>query len=852
MTYIPAWGNSSAKLMIIGESPAYNEKRALESNKELARCLSEAGYSFDNVWKSNVSKYYVPPAARSGAKIPFGVRAKNAGVDINEQLADLRTEISSINPNCILALGNTALWATTGKSGISKFRGSILVAPGTKVVATYNPAQLHDYIGAEFKGYWNRAVILFDFKRAIAQAGFPELIRPQRTLQVIRSSFQFQQFLDAHKGLTHPAIDIEARGKCLPACVGFAFTPKWGATVPLWNDEEYKAFNISDQEMVKLWMMISETLAAHKVVGQNFKYDQDKLIRLGFQVAGLHSDSLMKSFAINPELPKSLAFLMSIHTEEPYYKDEGMYEGSLEDLFMGCSRDACVTKEVDISLDTEVDFYGVRDYYEKFILHLHQLYLDVDNEGMNVDTAKRDELFAKYIAWSESLSYELYKIVGEDININSPKQVAVLLYENFKIPRKTGTGEEVLTEILNSQSSKLSSDKRQAIEIILEQRRVEKTISTYLGALPDFDGKMKTSYFVCLDTGRTSTSQLEPPIRPTVELTKESPFTGKKTKEHKPIGIAFQTMTKHGDIGADVRSQYVPDKGYVFLQGDSAQAEARVVFLLANDFQALRDIDEHDYHALTASWFFGGTENDYSKKHLGYESPIRFVGKTLRHAGHLGAGKGRAAKTVNTDARKFKINVTITEAKADLCLKIFHAKQPKIQKEFHGGIIEALNANSRTLFGGVPFGIDSKLGGRRQFFERWGDELFRAAFSYIPQRSVSDNTKAAALRLRKREPRLARLIIEAHDGLMYMIPEREVNYFASLLREEMERPIRFDTCSLSRPDLIIPCEIEVGYNYMELSKYKFPKPELAEVIIPRVPEVVLPKPSFYENYLNGT
>ena len=107
----------------------------------------------------------------------------------------------------------------------------------------------------------------------------------------------------------------------------------------------------------------------------------------------------------------------------------------------------------------------------------------------------------------------------------------------------------------------------------------------------------------------------------------------------KVMGTAFQVMTKHGDIGADVRGMYDPDEGEIFVQLDSSQAEARVVFNLATDEQALEDIDEHDYHALTASWFFGGTESDYSKKVLGYECPIRFAGKTLRHAGHLGAGK---------------------------------------------------------------------------------------------------------------------------------------------------------------------------------------------------------------------
>src|SRR5882724_3211485 len=101
----------------------------------------------------------------------------------------------------------------------------------------------------------------------------------------------------------------------------------------------------------------------------------------------------------------------------------------------------------------------------------------------------------------------------------------------------------------------------------------------------------------------------------------------------------------------------------IFLQADSSQAEARVIALLANDPYMLALYDTNDVHALTASWFFGGTENDYSKRRLGYETPTRFIGKTLRHAGHLGAKGKRASIEVNTSARKYKIDTRITQAK---------------------------------------------------------------------------------------------------------------------------------------------------------------------------------------------
>lgn len=120
-----------------------------------------------------------------------------------------------------------------------------------------------------------------------------------------------------------------------------------------------------------------------------------------------------------------------------------------------------------------------------------------------------------------------------------------------------------------------------------------------------------------------------------------------------------------------------------------------------------------------------------------------------------------------------------------------------------------------------------------------GDELNRQAFSYIPQRAVSDNTKGAAIRIRKRIKGI-RIVLEAHDSLLFNIREKEVEEFGQIIKEEFERPIRFHTCSLPRRSLVIPCEIETGYNYQELKKFKFNIPLIRPVIeMPVMKELTL-------------
>lgn len=821
--YVAGNGNADASIVIVGESPTHEElisQRAYSVGSRarlVEKSLVNVGIIPGLTWKTYACKEFVRPPHK-GNKIPFHKRAQMEGINIEKQYEELATEISQLNPNVIVALGNTALYALTGKNGIDEYRGSILIGTnGRKVIGTWEP-QLYYAEGDN----WIPRIIHLDLLRVQKQSFFKELRLPYRLLRVARSSSDLYEFIKRKKpakGIKFKlSVDIEGK-ECIPVCIGIAFDEVEGLTVPLWNVKNISS--IPDSDLAQCWILLADLLEDEdaQIIGQNFKFDQDKINRLGFVIRRLYSDVFLKGFAINPEIPKNLAFFTSIYTEEPYYKNEGMYEGDIEELFIGCSRDCCVTFEIDSKMDSDLDELGQRPFYENFLLKLHGSYLKTESYGFELDKKVRDELLAKYIAMTEKNRYDLWSIVGTEVNTNSPKQVATLLYENFKIPAREGTGEEVLTQLLANVVKNTSH--RRAIEIILEDRRVRKTISTYMMALPDYDGKMKSTYYLALDTGRTATGQQEPPIRPEVEVINW--INGKKQK--KVMGIAFQTMTKHGDIGADIRKQFIPEPGYVLINIDSSQAEARVVFLLANDEQALYDIDHHDYHALTASWFFGGIEDDWSKKKWGYEHPIRFCGKTLRHACHLGASKNRAALTVNTDARKYKIKdgngelFSITEGFAGQAIKIFHAKQPSIQQNFQGGVQEALRNNKMRLHAGLPYGIEATHGGLRTFYEKWGEQLFRKAYSYIPQRSISDNTKAAKIRIES-ELQNIRCLVESHDALTFAIRINEVREVVPILQREMERPIDFANCSLSRRTLVIPSEVEIGDNYMEFKKYK--------------------------------
>src|SRR5438093_1111215 len=252
--YVPSQGPADPKIVICGEAPGTQEETELTpfvgpSGKLLNQLLSDVGINRSACWITNVSKYFVPPNTPP-KKIPFSTRAQMVGIDVNKCIEELRTELSQLNPNVVIALGSTALWALTGKTKISAFRGSILSGMnGLKIIPTWHPAHILHQEG-EVKGYWNKQILYFDLKRAKKQSEFHEVKLPSRSLNVCANSAQLYDFIQRNANNTKPAVDIEAM-HCIPICVGLSFNKHEGITIPLWNKFDISA--IPDSDLVSIW-----------------------------------------------------------------------------------------------------------------------------------------------------------------------------------------------------------------------------------------------------------------------------------------------------------------------------------------------------------------------------------------------------------------------------------------------------------------------------------------------------------------------------------------------------------------------------------------------------------------------
>lgn len=830
--YVKGQGPFSSPLMVVGEAPgAVEDESGIPfsgpSGQLLNEMLETAGVRRGEVYVTNVVKY----------KPPFN-RLDNLGgigISIDEQIPALWDEIHAIKPNCIVALGNLSLWALTGKgtrvrktekfSGITTYRGSILTAlqGNYKVLPTIHPAALlrsqsEGVVQEKAVSYASRLYIQHDLNRAVEQSKFPDFRLPRRTLEVGRSAVDLWRFLTKYyteQGLREVSVDIEVL-HAMPVCIALAFNEWHAMSVPLldiWKFQR-KPSGISEGEFVNIWRVLGDFLSLPdlKVIGQNFKFDDSKLRRpCGMVVQNVAWDNMLAAHSLHCELEKSQAFLGSIYTEEPYYKDEGkefdLKRSPVEQLLLYNAKDAAVAFEIKTAMHAAMTDFQVpgfpnwiNEFFTDFVMRLHPLYRDMEDEGFAVDEVKRQSMLKDYDEKIKVGQKELNEIAGWSVNCNSPKQIGLLIYKDFGLPIRTGkgrgsrnaqgelkasTGEDVLIALQANVCKK--AEHKRAIDLILSIRGWRKAKGTYIEAPCDFDGRMRTSIRICgTETGRTSNTTLKPPVRPF------------------EMGLAFQTMSKHGEMGAELRKMFVADPGHVIMEFDQSQAEARVVALLGRSEETLELFNTTDIHKLTSTWIFSLGMHLITKE-------MRFIGKTCRHAGNYDMGKRRLMELVNTDAKKYGVNIAaLSEWKAGQMLDAFHRFSPWIREVFHAEVVDALQNNNMMLVN--PFGR------ARVFNGWWGDDLWREAYAQIPQSTVADHTKKCALRIKQRIPDV-RMVVEAHDALVFMTPISQIEYHARIIKEEFETPIDFSRCTLQRGMLTIPCEAKIGENYKELKDF---------------------------------
>ena len=383
---------------------------------------------------------------------------------------------------------------------------------------------------------------------------------------------------------------------------------------------------------------------------------------------------------------------------------------------------------------------GMWKVYEKIKLPLVFTLDSMEKWGIRV---KGDELKA----YGEKLSvriHELEKLIyvqaGEEFNINSPKQLGVILFEKMGIPggRKTKTGYSTAADILER-----LAPEQPIVKDILEYRQLAKLKSTYadgLGAVIREDGRIHSTFNQTITaTGRISST--EPNL---------------------------QNIPVRMELGRLIRKVFVPEEGYVFLDADYSQIELRVLAHMSGDEKLIQAYKEaQDIHRLTASQVF----------HVPFEEVTPLQRRNAK-AVNFGIVYGISSFGLSQD-------LSITRKEAAEYIEKYFETYPKI-KSFLDSMVEEAKEKGfvSTMFGRrrpVPE-LKSSNFMQRSFGER-------VAMNSPIQGTAADIIKIAMNRVYGRmaqEGLKSRLVLQVHDELLVETKKEEIAAVSRILEEEMK------------------------------------------------------------------
>lgn len=242
----------------------------------------------------------------------------------------LREEIERANPNVVVAMGATSLWALTGLTGISKYRGVFLpctLAPGRKVLPTYHPA----YVIRQWKSL---PVVALDFSKAYDHRDTPDIERRDVEVWLRPTLDDIREWRREH---AQPgsviAFDIETAGEEI-TCIGFASNNKVAIVIPFVDtDSRDGSYWESPEEELEAWILVEEILGDETTekVAHNSSYDCQWLIqKYGVLPRGKVHDTMLIHHSLQPEWKKSLGFLSSLYLDHPAWKELVDHKGASE------------------------------------------------------------------------------------------------------------------------------------------------------------------------------------------------------------------------------------------------------------------------------------------------------------------------------------------------------------------------------------------------------------------------------------------------------------------------------------------------------------------------------------------
>ncbi len=533
----------------------------------------------------------------------------------------------------------------------------------------------------------------------------------------------------------------------------FAFNEEEAYYVPI----AHSYLGVGEQISKEDAKIAIQKLMQFKIVGQNIKYDLAVIYHnFDFTRFNVHADTMILSWLLNPELSASLDNMAFRYFDYKMKKFKDMVKKG-ENF-----------SSVEINL---ASFYAGEDawmtlkLYNKLISLLNQTLLDeaakveypfintlisMENEGIKLDCDFFEKLLENSQKELSALTQKIYDLSKSEFNINSTKQLGIILFEklNLRVVKKTKTGystdEKVLRELLGEHP---------VIETILKYREYYKLQSTYIKPLlqyakSDINSRIYTSF---MQTGTA---------------------TGRLSSQNPNL----QNIPTRSELGKEIRKGFIAKEGYKLVSIDYSQIELRLLAHFSND-EALRNafLNDKDIHLETSMMIFG-KEKAKEKRH---------IAKAVNFGLLYGMGYRKLAQTVSVSSKDAKEYI-----------KRYFDSFPTVREYLN--IVEK-QVQDRGY-------VETLLKRRRYFdFDRANPmqkaSYLREAPNTIFQGSTADLIKMAMNKIDETlDKNEGAMLLQIHDELIFEIKNECVQEYANKARDIMENIYKLNIpikCSLS-------------------------------------------------------
>lgn len=820
--------------MIVGEAWGADEERAGEpfvgvSGQELNRMLHEAGILRTECFLTNLVNAR-PPLNDIGQWValkkkdisPLHVPLKDKMVlpHVVEGYRRLLTEIDAVRPNVIIALGNVAMWALTGNSAITKWRGSLLKAdlnvgflPGEsasggpsnpKVIPTYHPA-------AVLRQWSWRAIVLNDLRR-VKQHMTSRSYAPPEWKFITRPSFtQAQEVftsllsrLDSGESLWID-FDVETRLGHI-SCFGISWSAVDAICIPLMYSSSREGYWSEDEEAWIVWMLYR--VSTHKLAQarwQNGLYDAQYTYRHWHFIPRGVQDTMISQHALFSDQPKALHHQASMYCNwYVYWKDEGkdFNTGGRDEAkgwYYNCE-DCVYTREcgeVEFKVAKQMGLEEVHAFQQRMFYPV----LKAMTRGIRPDLEAREALAREIAEQIEARKAFLLEVLGHPININSPKQLCALFYEDLglkPIMSRAKKGQPAHVTVNDEALQKISVIEplfKPLVNAISDINTLEIFHGMVMMKL-DTDGRIRCSFNIGgSESGKTA------PKTYRLSASKSAFDCGGNlqvipSEKSKSVGKWKQRghMAMLGDPYElpNIRSLFAPDPGFDFFDMDLDRADLQVMAWDAEEeiLKAALKLGV-DLHLLNVYVLDGKdpppleelveTHPKYPD-HRGPRKMKREFAKVFCHAtDYLGKARTVAAATGRT------------VHEVDRGQKIYLSTYSGI-KRWQDRIIEQVRKHRF---------VENKFGYRWYIFDRIDDTVMPEAVAWIPQSTVSVLINKIWEAVDREVPEV-QVLLQVHDSLAGQFPSHRKDYCVPRILQASKILIPYDD------PLIIPVGISTS------------------------------------------